>query len=459
MPLTNLGDKDFHIYEVNDSDITTLIPDANASGCDNEIVYTISSCDAPIRNNYEEPAGTPIPILDGFQDGVGQQFQLAMMPTIPMTLGNPFIGEQPEWKYEYKSTAPRGSEPEEAVSIWIREKFLAQTEQNLDITHSLRIAKRYLKIATDNQTKINISAKAKLLEKGATSETSSAYLFKCKDFAMRVFRMYYGIDRIQPKTYYLTSQIWLAPKLITTKSGNSRFIIKVDGGNEPDICCLAAIFINRKKNIKAGIEGSFNLRISELVSNADFDAISAQFASNISNTNQSYTDWANSVATYIATYHAAPPPSIATHNGEDTFMAKIGLLDTPDRSMLFGFQAAFSYGSEGTKSGRTSFKMTSFNAGINPYAAADVTAAKIFEGRNRAAAFEQAQRNAQAQYANQTKAAVVGGGPATPTTNTTIDLDNPVNAGNVTRPDVSTPTRNANNGGTTVPNNFVIDYN
>ena len=52
------------------------------------------------------------------------------------------------------------------------------------------------------------------------------------------------------------------------------------------------------------------------------------------------------------------------------------------------------------------------------------------------------------------KSKVVSAGPATPTTNTTINLDQPVTITLPSRQDISTPTANLGNGGSTVPNNF-----
>ena len=449
MALNNIGNPDYHVYEVNDNKITSISPDATTSGCDPEDVRTIFDCEAGIRKNFDEDAGTAIPVdANGFQLGVGQELKVTMMPTIPMTLASPFIGEDPKWTKDYTSIAHPG-DATESVAVWIKEKFAASSGDTLDNTNASRIADKYLQIGRDNKDKIDIAGKKKLLDK----EDNAAYIFKCKDFAMRVFRMYYGIDRIQPRDYFLTSQIWLSPLLVTSKSGDNRFNITVNAnGKTEKICCIAAIFINRKKEPKAGCEGSFKVRISELIGNGDFDAIKAKYAANISASNASYTSWANQVATYISTYHTAPPPSIATHTGEDTFIANVGFSDAIPG--LIGFKAAFSYGSEGDKDGRTSFKMTRFDIGVNPYAAAGVIAGKLFESRNKALAFEQAQRNAHAQYADTTKPAVVGAGPAAPTTNTTINLDDPVTTTLPTRTDVSTPTANTGNQGTTVPNNF-----
>lgn len=448
MALKNLGNNDFHIYEVNDNNISSISPDGTTSGCDSEAVSSVFDCEAGIRKNFNEDAGTAIPVDgDGFQTGVGQQLQVQMMSSVPMTLGNAFIGGDPTWDYEYTSIAKPG-DPRESVAVWIKEKFTAVAGENLDNDHAGKIADRYLQVGRDYETKINKSGKAKLIDKG----DDAAYIFKCKDFAMRVFRMYYGIDRIQPRDYYLTSQIWLSPLLVTSKSGKERFNITVNttGGVEK-ICCKAAIFINRKDKPKAGCEGSFKVRITELVANGDFDAIKAKFAANISASNSSYTSWANALATHISLYHTAPP-ALATHTGEDTFVANVGFSDQIPG--VLGFKAAFSYGAEGSKNGRTSFKFKRFDIGVNPYAAANVIAQALFAARNQALALEAAQRTAQKLYADNMKTKVVSAGPATSTTNTTINLDNPVVTTLPTRTDISTPTANVGNTGTTVPNNF-----
>jgi hypothetical protein len=448
MALRNLGNNDYHIYEVYDNNINTISPEGSSSGCNPETVRRVSACAAGIRKNFDEDAGTAIPVdSDGFQTGVGQVLNVQMMPGVPMQLGSAFAQGDPTWDKEYTSVTNPG-DPRESVAFWIKEKFAATAGESLDNDHAGKIADRYLQLGRDYEAKINKSGKAKLIDK----DDKAAYIFKCKDFAMRVFRMYYGIDKIQPRDYYLTSQIWLSPLLVTTKSGKGRINITINTtGGEEKICCIAAIFINRKDKPKNGLEGSFKVRISELVADGDFDAIKAKFAANISASNASYTSWANALATHISLYHTAPP-NLATHTGEDTFIANIGI--SPEIPGVIGFKAAFSYGAEGSKNGRTSFRFKRFDIGVNPYAAANVIAQALFAARNQALALEAAQRAAQKVYADTMKGQVVAAGPATPTTNTTINLDQPVAVTLPSREDISTPTANVGNTGSTVPNNF-----
>ena len=195
MALKNLGNNDYHIYEVNDNNISSISPDGTTSGCDTEAVSSVFDCEAGIRKNFEEDAGTAVPVdADGFQTGVGQQLNVQMMSNgggVPaMTLGNAFTGGDPLWDKEYTSIAKPG-DPRESVAVWIKEKFTASAGENLDADHAGKIADRYLQVGKDYEIKINKSGKAKLLDKG----DEAAYIFKCKDFAMRVFRMYYGIDK------------------------------------------------------------------------------------------------------------------------------------------------------------------------------------------------------------------------------------------------------------------------
>lgn len=448
MGLKNLGNNDYHVYEVNDNEITTFTADATTDECTPETVRNIAAVDAGIRKSFDEDSGSPAPKdIDGFQTGKGQELQFQMVGGNPYQL-NALVGEQPIWEKEWTSVSAPGY-ARGSVTDLIREKYLTQTTDTLDLDHAGKIADRYLAIPNEPQyqKKINDSARAQLI----AEKDGGSLIFKSYDFAYKTFRQYYGLDKIGPTNYWLTSEIWLNTYLITSKSGKGNFKVLINTkSGEQKICCKSVMFFNKKSKAKGLVAPSFNVRISEIIAGSDFDGMAALYLPTISPTNSSFTTWAQSAASDIKNWQSGSYSS-PMYTAEDGFKCQIK--NSANIPGSFGFFCAMSFGTVAAENDRPFIKFDKLEIGVNSQNAIGEILNAVLAQRGLQRARDAAQRAAQSLYSSQRKAASVASAPSTTTTDTAIDLDKPVDVALPTRPDIAAPTENTGGQGTQFESN------
>jgi hypothetical protein len=451
MSLTNQGNNDYHIYEINENKITS-IGNPTMSGCGedpNDEVCATYDCGAAIRKNFDEPDGTTV-IVDasGKQVNCGQDLTSTVLKQLSkqtLKIVNP-INENPTWDYEYvlkgQNTAAK------SVAYWINQRFgQGGPCLSLEQSHVERIAEDYLKIASLNEKLINQRGRQLLLKK----DGKNSHIYKSYDFLYQNVLRIYGLTKLKNGnnrvSYKLKSQIWLRPFLISTTKGINRINLEVtaNGKKEP-ICAKNVIFYSKSVANSVSIGGSsFNVRIDYLIQPADFDAISDKIRDTIPSTTAGWETWKNNLAQELTNlYQGGGKQQLTPYVESDASCGwDVGLSSTTPGAIFIGGKVAV-----GLEDDSLAVKYKSTQIIVNP----ENTISCLPQVQARRAADVQRTLALGAAFKAQAaalKAAAAASIPSTPTTDTQIDLTEPIVTDNTTRDAVTDAVSNQNNQGQT----------
>jgi hypothetical protein len=462
MSLTNQGDKDYHIYEINENKITSIgIPTMdNCNDDPDDKLGQSYDCGAAIRKNFEEEDGTTVTVdpVTKKQTNCGQDLQSTLMwqeQNQILKITNPINGN-PTWDYEYiiknqpNSPATSGS-PKKSVAYWINQRFgQGFPYPKLQQSHVERIAEDYLLIGDKNKNLINERGRQLLLKKVGMN----SHIYKSYDFLYQNVLRIYGLKKL-PKfgnnvvEYKLKSQIWLRPFLISTTKGINRINLKViANGKEEPICAKNIIFYSKSAQNSVGIGGSsFNVRIDYLIQPSDFDDIAGKIRDTIPLTVAAWETWKSNLAAELNNVFQGGgkfqlPPYIEPDKS-CAFYA--GLSSTTPGAIFVGSKVTVG---NGNPDEALALKYEATYITVNPENVASCTP----QVQARRAADKQRTQLFSAYFKNQAadlKAAVGASIPASATTDTQIDLTKPINTEKTGRDGVIEANDNQNNKGET----------
>ena len=453
MSLNNQGDdNDYHIYEINENKITS-IGNPTVDGCNNDandVLGSTPNCGAAIRKNFDEPDGTTVTVdASGKQTNCGQDLTSMIIKQLSnqtLKITNPII-ENPTWDYEYVLKGQ--NTPAKSVAYWINQNFgEGAPYPKLEQSHVERIAGSYLKVASLNEKLINERGRQLLLKK----DGKNSHIYKSYDFLYQNVIRIYGLSPLQKYgnnivSYKLKSQIWLRPFLISTTKGINNITLEVTAnGKKETICAKNIIFYSKSVANSVGIGGSsFNVRIDYLIQPSDFDAISNKIRDTIPSTVQAWETWKNNLAQELTNlYQGGGKQQLTPYVESDASCGwDVGLSSTTPGAIFIGGRVTVG---NGNPDEALAVKYKSTHILVNP----ENTLSCLPQVQARRAADVQRTLALGAAFKAQAaalKAAAAASIPSTPTTDTQIDLTEPIVTDNTTRDAVTDAVSNQNNQG------------